>query len=177
VFYGFSPPLVLAVLHAIPSAWYSSKFEITRCGRELGLLKPSWWSERATFSVKDVEFEMYRESLMGDFVLAFEGAVLARADKPSAFERRFVLTVEERRYVLESESAFRRAFRLRATDGETGDGDVEPGEVVGRIAPEGALTRDTTVDLPEALPLPVQAFCFWLVLVLWNRAAGAAASG
>jgi hypothetical protein len=49
--------------------------------------------------------------------------------------------------------------------------------VLGRIEPKGALTRRTTIDLPEELPLPMQAFCFWLVLVLWNRAAAAASSG
>lgn len=152
------------MLRAAPLAWYSSSFRLTDGDREVGMLKLAHLSERATFAVKDVRFEFYRESLLGDFVLAFEGAVLARAEKLSALDRRFGITVEERRYVLESESAFRRAFRLRADDG------AEP---LGRIAPEGAFTRVSEIDLPEALPLPVQAFCFWLVLVLWNRAAAA----
>jgi hypothetical protein len=152
------------MLRAAPLAWYSSSFRLLRDGHEAGVLKLAHVSERATFAVEDIRFEFYRESLLGDFVLEFEGAVLARADKPSAFDRRFVLAVEERRYVLESESAFRRAFRLRADDGD---------EPLGRIAPEGLLTRISEIDLPKALPLPVQAFCFWLVLVLWNRAAAA----
>jgi hypothetical protein len=152
------------MLRAAPLAWYSSSFRLLHDGREAGVLKLAHVSERATFAVKDVRFEFYREGLLGDFVLEFESAVLARAQKPSAFDRRYVLTVEERRYVLESESAFRRAFRLRSDDGE---------EALGRIAPEGLLTRVSEIDLPEALPLPVQAFCFWLVLVLWNRAAAA----
>lgn len=156
------------MLVAAPLAWYSSKFQFLRDDREVGLLKPAALSERATFTVKDVVFEFYREGLMGDFVLEFEGAALTRADKPSVFDRRFVITVEERHYVLEAESAWRRTFRFREKHDEA---------VLGRIAPEGLLTRCSTVDLPDDLPLPVQAFCFWLVLVLWNRAAAAASSG
>jgi hypothetical protein len=156
------------MLDATPHAWYSTKFKLFRDGHEVGLLKPGLLTERATFAVKDVTFECYREGWVGDFVLEFEGAALARADKPSALTRRFVLRVEDQRYVLEAESAWRRAFRLRVEHDE---------EVLGRIAPKGLLTRRATIDLPEELPLPVQAFCFWLVLVLWNRAAAAASSG
>lgn len=155
------------MIDAVPAAWFSSKFKLVRDGREVGLLEPAALSERATFAVKDVAFEFYREGLVGDFVLAFEDAALARADKPSALTRRFVVIVEDRRYVLEAESALQRAFVFR------NEGDEA---VRGRIAPKGALTRKATIDLPDDLPLPVQAFCFWLVLVLWNRAAGAAAS-
>lgn len=156
------------MLDAAPLAWYSSKFQLLRDGREIGLLKPGVLSERATFTVKDVVFEFYREGLMGDFVLEFEGTALARADKPSALTRRFVVRVEDQRYVLEAESTFKRAFLFR-NEGEEA--------VLGRIEPKGALTRKATIDLPKELPLPVQAFCFWLVLVLWNRAAAAASSG
>jgi hypothetical protein len=154
------------MIDAAPLAWYSSKFKLFRDGREVGLLKPGLLTERATFEVKDVTFEFYREGWVSDFVLEFEGATLARADKPSALTRRFVLTIEGQCYVLEAESAWRRAFRLRAEHDE---------EVLGRIAPKSPFTRRATLDLPEDLPLPVQAFCFWLVVVLWNRAAAATA--
>lgn len=155
------------MLDALPLAWYSSNFKLLRDDREVGVLTPAKLSERATFAVKDVTFECYREGLMGDFVLEFEGAPLARADKPSALTRRFVVIVEDRRYVLEAESALQRTFVFRDEGDEA---------VLGRIAPKGALTRKATIDLPDDLPLPVQAFCFWLVLVLWNRAAAAASS-
>jgi len=155
------------MLDAAPLAWYSSKFKLLRDDREVGVLEPAALSERATFTVKDVTFEFYREGLMGDFVLEFEGAALTRADKPSALTRRFVVRVEDQRYVLEAESTFKRAFLFR------NEGDEA---VLGRIAPKGVLSRRVTTDLPEELPLPVQAFCFWLVLVLWKRADGAAAS-
>ena len=33
------------------------------------------------------------------------------------------------------------------------------------------------IDLPPDIPLPAQLFLFWLVLVLWRRAAAAEAAG
>jgi hypothetical protein len=33
------------------------------------------------------------------------------------------------------------------------------------------LRRKAIIELPESLSLPVQVFFFWLVLVLWRRAA------
>ncbi|MBM3470135.1 MAG: hypothetical protein FJX73_05000 [Armatimonadetes bacterium] len=95
---------------------------------------------------------------MGDFVLESGGAVLARAEKPSAFRRSFVIEHEGRRYTLRSRSAFLRAFVLL-------DGSAE----VGSITPEGMLTRRADVTLPLDLPLPVRVFIIWLVLILWRR--------
>lgn len=153
------------MLRALPVSWFSSKFRLVSGDREVGILKPKHLGGRAVFAVKDVEFAFYRENLMGDFVLEFQGSVLTRAQKPSAFDRRFTFSFEGQFCALEAASAFKRAFVLREDGAETGS-----------IRPLSAFTRGAEITLPEALPLPVQAFCFWLVLILWNRSA-AAASG
>ncbi len=155
------------MLHAAPAAWYSSTFRLSDGEREVGSLKLAKLRERATFSVEDVPFEFYREGMVGDFVLDFQEAVLVRADKPSALSERFILELDDQTFVLEKDSAFKRAFVLRA--GDTGDR-------IGHITPVRWFGRATKIDLPESLPLPVRVFCFWLVLLMWNRAA-AAASG
>ena len=116
--------------------------------------------------VKDVEFAFYREGLVsGEFLLDFQGSAIASADKPSAFKQRFTVSFDERTYTLEPTSVMGRTFALKEGDDE-----------VGHIRPFSLLSRKTKVDLPEAVPLPVQVFCLWLVLLLWKRAA-AAASG
>lgn len=155
------------MLYAAPAAWYSSTFVISDAERDVGLLKLARLRERAEFTVEEVTFELHREGIVGDFVVDFQEATLAWADKPSAFSSGFVISVDEQRLVLDKDSAFKRAFVLRAGD---------TGEVVGRIAPTRWFSRATEIDLPETLPLPAQVFCFWLVLLMWNRAA-AAASG
>lgn len=154
------------MLHALPTSWFSSSFQITRDGEEVGHLVLTRLRETATFTVNDVEFKFYREGLVsGDFVLDFQGSAIAVAQKPSAFRQRFTVSFKEHDYVLAAASAMGRAFVLRAGE-----------EEVGHIRPFNMLSRKAEVDLPDEVPLPVQAFCLWLVLVLWQRAA-AAASG
>lgn len=161
-----SPTLVLAaVLHALPTSWFKPAFRLVRDEREVGHLAMSSFRERATFTVKDVEFAFYRESMAGDFVLEFQGSVLARAQKASAFRQRFTLAFEGQSYTLAPVTWFGRTFVLR-----------EGGEEVGHVRPLSAFSHKTDLDLPDALPLPLRVFCFWLVLILWKRAA-AAASG
>ncbi len=153
------------MLRATPVAWYSSTFSISDGGREVGRLRLARLRERAAFAVNDVPFALYRDGPAGDFVLDFHEAVLARADKPSAFSDSFHVEVDGATFRLEKDSSFKRAFVLRARD---------TGEVVGRIAPTRWFTRTTEISLPDALPLPVQVFCLWLVLLMWNRAAASA---
>lgn len=150
------------MLRALPASRSSSAFRLVQDDREVGRLTPAALRERATFAVKDVAFAFYREGMRGDFVLEFEGSALARAQKPSVFTRRFMLEFEGRSYTLAAASAWKRAFVLR-------EGDAE----VGRVRPLSAFHNKTEIDLPDALPLPVQAFVFWLVLILWERAAAA----
>ena len=153
------------MLHALPTSWFKPAFRLLRDDKEVGLLTLSSFREQATFAVKDVEFAFSREGMMGDFVLEFQGSVLARAEKPSAFKQRFTLTFEGRSYTLNPASWFGRTFVLH-------EGDAE----VGHVRPLSAFNYKADLDLPDVLPLPVQAFCFWLVVLLWKRAA-AAASG
>lgn len=160
-----SPLLVLAaVLHALPDSWFSSTFQITRDGEEVGQLVPASLRERASFTVKDVAFAFYREGLVsGDFLLDFQGSVISRAQKTSVLKRRFTLAFDDQSYTLGASSAFRRAFVLS-------EDEVE----VGRIRPLKMFSNKAEIDLPDAAPLPVQVFCFWLVLILWKRAEAAA---
>ncbi len=151
------------MLYALPTSWFKPAFRLVRDGREVGHLTVSSFRERATFAVKDVEFTFYREGMTGDFVLEFQESVLARAQKPSAFKQRFTLAFEGQSYALAPASWYGRTFVLR-------EGDEE----AGRVRPLSAFSNKTDLDLPDALPLPVQVFCFWLVLILWKRAAAAA---
>jgi hypothetical protein len=153
------------MLHALPTSWLSSHFRLESDGRDIGRLALAAIRERATFTVKDVEFSFYRESMAGDFVLDFQGSVLARAQKTSVLKRQFTLTFEDQSYTLSASSAFGRAFVLS-------EGEAE----VGRVRPLKMFSNKAEIDLPDAVPLPVQVFCFWLVVVLWKRAE-AAASG
>jgi hypothetical protein len=104
---------------------------------------------------------MDRETLLlGDFFLMNNDVLVAKADKPSAFSRRFVITAAGREMTLAAESPLTRRFRL-----------TENGRTIGTIRPNHFLTRKCTIDLPEDIETPVQIFIFWLVVLMWRRAA------
>jgi hypothetical protein len=95
-----------------------------------------------------------------DFILQHAGSVLARATKPSAFHRSFVIKYKEKDYTLRAKS-FNRTFVL--FDGST---------QVGSLAPESCWTRRANATLPDDWPLPVKSFAMWLAIVHWKRDAG-----
>lgn len=97
--------------------------------------------------------------LSGSFLLESAGSILARATKPSALFRSFLVEHAGGQYRLEAESVMLRKFILYAGDKQ-----------IGSVHPERALTRKAVIDLPEEIPLPARLFMFWLVVILWNRA-------
>ncbi len=130
----------------------------------VGNIDISCWREKALLTVQGVDYRVYREGLMsGDFILASGESVLARAKKPSALRRTFIIEHGGRHYTLRAKSAFQRAFELL-------DGD----RVVGSVSPRGIFTRRAAVDLPEDMPLFVKVFIIWLAVILWKRESDAA---
>jgi len=128
-------------------------------GRPVADMDLSCWREKGVLSVQGADYRVSRErALSGDFILEHAGSVLARATKPSAFHRSFVLSYNGRRYTLQAKSPFRRAFVLL-------DGAVE----IGSLTPDSAWTRRGTVTLPDDWPLPVMVFAIWLTIILWKR--------
>lgn len=151
-------------MKAVPLAWWSWNFALADGDRPLASIRTSCWRERGTLSIEGRKYRVYREGVFGgDFVLEHEGEAIARAVKPSAFRREFVVTHAGREYTLGAVSAFRRAFVLRAGD-----------ETHGTIAPDGLFRRTSTIDLPATLPMPVRAFLVWLAILIWKRDAASA---
>lgn len=95
--------------------------------------------EGADLRMKGEPFRIFRESLLsGAFVLEAFGEELARAEKPSAFRRRFVIHFAGRRFELEAVSLFGRSFVMLdqgsdgAAQGVERKGGGEGGAEVGR---------------------------------------------
>jgi len=149
----------MTALTLAPRDWFSWNFSVLDGERTLADVHLSSWRERGTLTIEGVEYVVSRESLMGDFLLQQSGSILARASKPSAFHRSFIIRYKERSYTLQAKSIFRRAFVL--LDGEEHE--------IGSIVPENSWTRKSVVTLPEDWPLPVKAFAMWLTIVHWKR--------
>lgn len=153
------------MLHIKPRSWLSWDYTVFRGDRPLADIDLHWFRDEAEVTIGTKSCILYREGMLGAFVLAIDGRPVARAIKPNLFQRRFEITFNGRSYTLEGISAFSRPFRLRSTN-----------QVLGTIAPENALTRRAVVDLDDAVPAEVQLLSIWLVILMWRRAAAAASS-
>lgn len=154
------------MLTATPKRWFSWDFTVQEGSNPVAKLDLSLWREKGTITVQGKDYRVYREGWMsGYYYLENAGAVLARAEKPSAFRRTLVIEHAGRAYTLQARSPFGRTFVLLQGGGE-----------VGRIRPLGLFTRRAEVDLPESLPLAVRVFALWLVVILWKRESDSAAA-
>jgi len=148
----------MSTLTLTPKHWFSWDFVVLDDTRRLMDLRTSLWREKGVLSVDGVDYRVYRESPLGEFVVEHAGSMLARAAKPSAFKREFVIRYDQKPYTLRAESVFRRTFIV--LDGST---------KVGSIVPRNMWGRRATVTLPDDWPLPVKSFAIWLTIIHWKR--------
>ena len=147
------------MLTAVPTRWFAWEFTVNDGPRPVATIDVSWWREQGTLTVGGVDHRVYREGMLsGSFILEAAGSVVARAMKPSAFRRAFVIEHGGRRYTLQAAAVFRR--RMVLLDGE---------KIIGSLSPQSAFTRRSDVDLPRDLPLAVRVFVIWLAVILWKR--------
>ena len=152
------------MLKAIPTSWFSWDFTVIDGTQPLATIDLSWWREKGELTVQGTAYQVYREGMLsGAFILEQGGSVMARAAKPSAFRRSFIIEHAGKQYTLRAKSALGREFLL-----------LEGEREVGSISPEGIFTRCASVALPESLPPPVQIFIIWLTIILWKREAHSA---
>ena len=156
----------MARLRAEPKSVFSWGFSLFMGDVPVATMDMAWLREGGAFVWQETEFTLTREHLWsGDFLLQTGGQILARATKPSPLLRRFDIHLGERTLRLEAVSAFTRRFRL-----------VESDTVVGTVEPDHPFARRCTVDFPGDLIVPVDVFLFWLVALMWRRAANASAA-
>ena len=131
----------------------------------------AWFRDEGEFAIQGRTFEIFlevRKTTFKDLVLdeddppillREDGRTIASATKPSAFRRSFDVVFDLTDYKLEAVAPFVRRFVLR-----------KDFRVVGSIHPVHCIGRKAIVELPEYLPLEVQLFIAWLVIMLWKRA-------
>jgi hypothetical protein len=154
------------MLTLIPKSWFSWDFRVIASSGDVALIDRHWFRESASFSVKGRSFNVRRTSLVrGAFTLEHAGVAVAEAKKPSSFRRAFEITIGADHYRLEAATIFGREFVLS-----------HDGISVGGVRPNSFFGRTATAQFPERLPREIQLFMVFLVLVLWKRAADAAAA-
>lgn len=149
------------MLHAKPIRIFSSTFSI-REGEsdvEVARLRMRWWSEKGTVLVEGHELQLRREGVFsGAFLVASGDAVIAKAHKPSAFQNRFLIDVDDVQVELRRAGVATRTFELLRGD-----------EVIGTVERGSLFTRSARIHISDSWPVPLQVFVLWLVLIIWRR--------
>lgn len=154
------------MLSAIPFDWMSWNFEIRDRNEIVATIKPSWFSESSDIEIGPDSYKAYREGLLdGAFLFELNDTLIAKAEKPSAFNRSFEIEHQDQFYTLEAESLLSKDFILYRGANE-----------IGRITADSTFSHEASIDLPDNIDLPIKVFMFWLVILLWKRAASSSGS-
>lgn len=146
------------------SGFFRRDYEISNDDGLLTTLNAGSESQ-ASFELGGVEYQMIRESCVGDFILSDSTGELSRATKPSALFRSFDVIFSHESYTLEARSVTGESYELK-----------QAGEVVGSFDAKGFFTTHGAVTFPASIPLPVQCFMIWLTLLMWQRSKDAAST-
>ena len=152
----------MSTLEFFPNRTFSMRlYTLTRDGAEIGQIDCGGVRQPATLTVGGASYNPVSEGVLRTkFHLDADGARIADVELAGTFSRRFIVHAGVKTCTLKVASWFGRSFVLT-------ENEVE----VGRIARTGFFTARCRAELPDDLPLPVQAFLIWLVLITWRRQA------
>jgi hypothetical protein len=151
----------MTTLRAVPRDLYSWAYSVLEDKHELTRIDLDALGEGAEFTLRGRVYRLAPPSLYsGAFILQSGNRTLASAERPGVFARGIGVDMGGRRYVLEAQEIGSRRYVVRLE-----------GEVVGRIGPDGLLSRKVAVELPAEMDAAQKVFLLWLVLLQWRKAA------
>jgi hypothetical protein len=157
----------VAVLRTEPAGWGSWSARINSGDHPLTELRISLFRSRGRFSLHGEEFSVDPQGLLGTTAVLRKGSnIIARAEKTSAFRRRFRITSAGHRLDLVSRSWSGREYALLLGSQE-----------VGMVRRTGFGGRKITMEFPDQVPVFLQVFLAYLVLCQAKREAAAASGG
>jgi hypothetical protein len=149
------------MIHLVPRSLCSWDFSATGLSSGTASVEYNWASEQGRILAAPASYEIRKHGVFsGHWTLEHAGSVVAEAHKPSAMFRSFEVTDGGTRLTIRAESALSRVFEIEAAQ-----------RVIGRVRPDHAFTRRSTLDCPDSVPEHIQLFAFWLAALTWRRAA------
>lgn len=150
------------MLFASPRGFFSSSFELSNLDRSVGLIElllSKSYSRitlgsqvfRATFGgMIDKEYTL--ETLTGEVEASATAPLLAG---------RFDMRYDGKSYTLKADGGIRNVTYI-LTD--------SAGKHMGSLRSEGFFRHKLIMDFPDTIPLAIQAFCAWIVIMAVKRA-------
>jgi hypothetical protein len=154
----------MSTIEFFPSKSYSiRRYTLRRDGAEIGQIDCGGVRGTAAIALGGATYTPVIDSVVrGKFHLEANGARIADAQAAGFWFRYFNVQAGTRSFTLKMASWFGRRFAL-----------MENGTERGRIGVTNAFSGRAKAELPDDLPLEVQAFLIWLVISTWRRAAAA----
>ncbi|HEV7633345.1 MAG TPA: hypothetical protein VGO41_10185 [Steroidobacteraceae bacterium] len=153
------------VLKVIPKVW-SYTFSVADGTESVAqAVDLSWFGDKGELRLEGATYSARRDK-SSYFLESAAGELLARAERPRRWFRELVIEHSGHQYTLRAKSALRRQFLL-----------LEGSTQIGSLTPEGLFTRKAAVDLPATIPLFLQVFTMWLVMMLWKHDDAAIGAG
>jgi hypothetical protein len=145
-----------------PQSFFSRHYNLLLGGELVAALRMSFWIEGCEFSIAGHEFAIRRVSLWKDGFQLLTGDQCVCQVKRGFWSRRFELSAtlddSSANWILQPAGWFTRSYQLLAGQHE-----------VGTVRPIGWFTRTRVADFADDVPLPVQVFAIFLVLVVSQR--------
>lgn len=153
------------MLEAVSAGIFSNDYYLTHHGALVAHFDMASMRERADVLIAGGKYQLFREGMVsGDFCLAQDGVVLARAHKPGAFSSTFDVRFHGMECVLRKVAVWSREFGVFQGEQQVG------------IITRPLFSRRVQIVLPDEWPLPAQVFLFFLARIIWRRSERASAS-
>lgn len=145
-----------------PKSLFGARYyALKRDGVDIGQIDCGGIRQPASITIGEATFRPARDGVLrATYHLDGDGARLASATPAGTGLRRFTVEAGARTFTLAVASWSGRRFTL-----------TENGAAVGTIARSGIFSTKSQADLPDNVPLAVQAFLIWLVIIVWRRQA------
>ncbi|HEX7071680.1 MAG TPA: hypothetical protein VF190_12780 [Rhodothermales bacterium] len=147
------------MLVAVPKNILANDYHIERDGQRVAFLDTALFKRQGTIEIGGKLLRVERKGLVRpDFKLYLNDAEIARAHKPAILRDAVRLQLGETECIIRRKHLFSRRFEV--WNGE---------ERIGEIAHIRWYSNRARIDLPDAWPLGLQVFVFWVVLTFWQR--------
>ena len=151
------------MLHARAQGFLGRTYLLLQEDREVARIELGFFKEEGALVIGDVQRRLGRKKKRGipeTFMLEKDdGTIVVQATKPNYWKSQFLITYGEMEFELAKVSVWKPKFALSWN-----------GEEAGTIYPTRWFSvRDVNIELPDVLPLEIQAFVLWLAIVQWMR--------
>ena len=147
------------MLSAKPTHWWSQDYRISDGQTPIATLTVGKLRERETFSVQGKQYKVIKEGFFSPtFYLKENEKTVIEASRSGVFSRSFTWTLNGMPYTLGSAAWYSNNFNVFRSE-------TRIGSIRRRHWYSG-------VDLPQNVPLEIQIFALWLVVLQWKQNSG-----